>query len=619
MCGIAGFVNRDGEPASEGLVRAMIATIEHRGPDDDGVLIDGDVALGHRRLSIIDLVEGGQPLANEDESVWVVFNGEIYNFEDLRRDLVARGHRFRTHSDTEVLVHAYEEHGPDLVDELRGMFAFAIWDKARRSLLLARDRFGKKPLYVAESAGRLAFASEMKALLTLPWVNAGWDADGLDAYLHLGYIAGERTAYAGIRKVLPGTVEVWRADAAVERRQYWLPRAVPLDPMPTYDQACSELVERLEESVRIRLRSDVPLGAFLSGGVDSTCVVALMRMCGVKDLETFSIGFESEAASDVPYAREAARLLGTEHHELIHTADDAQLVTQVLDMFDEPYADSSAIPMFLVSRLARRRVTVALSGDGGDELFAGYSQYRTFRRYQRIDRVPWALQRVGRAVGTAAVRRGARGGRFVRMLAVPPEDRVGAPMLGPRMPWILGALDRRFRGFLAESHSGSRTVPTLPAGATVADRQLLDQRNYHVDDILAKVDRCSMAVSLEARAPLLDHHLADWVNGLPVEYKLRGGETKALLRDAMRRYVPGVPPAVLSRPKKGFGVPLKWMWGPLRDVVEERLRAAPPGLLDERGVARLLAADPGDRNCAVALWVVLNLASWAARHAETPW
>jgi asparagine synthase (glutamine-hydrolysing) len=625
VCGIAGILNfGDGEPASRDEILAMTDTLAQRGPDDEGLFLDGELALGHRRLSIIDLAEGRQPLADEKEAVWTVFNGEIYNFEELRGRLQSGGHRFRTRTDTEVLVHGYEERGDEVVDDLRGMFAFAIWDRSHRTLLLARDRFGKKPLYVAEARGRMAFASEMKALLTLPWVDTNWDASGLRAYLDLGYIPGDLTAYRGIRKVLPGTIEVWRGagteSAGKERwRTYWEPRAVPVEPLPTYDQACAELAERLHESVNIRLRSDVPLGAFLSGGIDSTCIVAMMRQCGVKDLKTFSIGFEGESRSDVPYAEQAARSLGTDHHTLVHTAADAGLVGRVLDLFDEPYADSSAMPMFLVSQLAREHVTVALSGDGGDELFAGYSQYPRFDRFRTIDRLPLSLQRAARAVGSRVIPEGAKGGRLVRMLAVPPGERVSTPMAGLRLRVMSQLLGDECTAFLDECCGERYWQPSFSPDATVTELQLHDQRNYLVDDILAKVDRCSMAVSLEARAPLLDHHLAEWVNGLPCEYKLRHGMTKALLRDAVQRHIPGVPASVLTREKKGFGVPLNWMWGPLRGFVEARLLAAPDGLLDRDAVTRLLAEPPVSRDHAVSLWVILNLASWAGRHPQAPW
>lgn len=624
MCGIAGILHfATQEPVSREQIRSMTATMAHRGPDDEGFLVDRELAIGHRRLSIIDLAEGHQPLHGEDDSVWVAFNGEIYNFEDLRTQLMAKGHRFTTRTDTEVLVHAYEEHGTQLVDELRGMFAFGVWDARRRRLLLARDRFGKKPLYVAEAPGKMAFASEMKALLQLSWVDRTWDARGLQGYLDCGYIPGAFTAYRGIRKMLPGTIEVWNGagqapSGLAERHSYWEPGPVPADPLPTYDEACGELAERLCECVRIRLRSDVPLGAFLSGGLDSTCIVAVMRMCGVNDLKTFSIGFDTEARSDLPFADEAARMLATDHHSLVHSAADPELVSQVIDLFDEPYADSSAIPMLLVSRLAREHVTVALSGDGGDELFAGYSQYLRFDRYRKIDRVPMPLQAAARAVGTRFIPRGARGGRFVRMLGVPAHERFGTRTRGPRLALLRGALGKPCLNFLDEvgdmAWSESEHPPT-----SVSDLQLRDQRDYLADDILAKVDRCSMAVSLEARAPLLDHTLAEWVNSLPTDYKLRNGETKALLRDTVRRHLPKVPDGVLSRGKKGFGIPLHTLWGPLAPLAHERFAAAPAGLLDEVGMRRLLDGDPMNRDNGVALWMILNMASWAGQHRQTPW
>ena len=587
--------------------------------------VDGQVALGHRRLSIIDLTDGRQPLANEDASIWVIFNGEIYNFAELRRNLVGRGHIFATQTDTEVLVHEYEDHGIDLVERLRGMFAFALWDGHRHELLLARDRFGKKPLYIAEGQGRMAFASEMKALFVLPWVDRTWNASALRAYLSLGYIPSTMTAYNGIRKILPGAVELWRGGhgqrGGLSRSwRYWEPRVVPCDPMPTYDEACLELAERLRESVRMRLRSDVPLGAFLSGGVDSTCVVALMRACGVEDLKTFSIGFENEGGSDIPFAEEAAHLLGTEHYSAVHTAADAMLLPKLLDLFDEPFADTSALPTFLVSRLARQHVTVALSGDGGDELFAGYSQYAAYDHYRAIDRIPRPARRLAGAVGTRLLRPGARGVRFVRQLNVPEDQRGLRHTQHVDQQMIAPFVGTELRAFLSELGSDVAWQEPYRHVSTVTDLQLVDQGNYLPNDILAKVDRCSMATSLEARTPLLDHELADWVNGLPVGYKLRGGQSKAILRDTIRRHVPGVPDSVLSRGKKGFGVPLSsWLWGPLSGYVRDTLTGAPRGLLNQEGVGRLLSSNPGQRKNSVALMFVVGLANWAERQPTVPW
>jgi asparagine synthase (glutamine-hydrolysing) len=627
MCGIAGIFNyRLDEAPDPGQVRRMMATLTHRGPDDEGVYASEQVVLGHQRLSIIDLVEGRQPLANEDASIWVIFNGEIYNFTELRRRLVARGHQFATQTDTEALVHEYEDRGVDLVGDLRGMFAFAIWDERRHELMLARDRFGKKPLYIAEGKGRIAFASEMKALLVLPWVDRTWNASALRAYLSLGHIPSTMTAYNGIRKMLPGTVELWCGDPVQPRGlsrswRYWQPSAVPCDPMPTYDEACYELAERLRESVQIRLRSDVPLGAFLSGGVDSTCVVALMRACGVEDLKTFSIGFESEGGSDVPFAEEAARALGTEHRSAVHTAADALvLLPELLDMFDEPFADTSALPTFLVSRLARQHVTVALSGDGGDELFAGYAQYAAFDHYRTIDKIPRGAQRLARAVGTRLLPPGARGARFVRMLDVPANQRGLRFAHKVEELSIARLVGTEMGAFLSECSSDAEWQEPYRHVSTVTDLQLLDQGNYMANDILAKVDRCSMAVSLEARTPLLDHQLADWVNGLPSEYKLRGGRSKAILRDTIRRHIPGVPDSVLSREKKGFGVPLaRWLWGPLSGFVQETLADAPQGLISEEGVRRLLSSSPEANKNSVVLMFALGLARWAQRQPTVPW
>ena len=625
MCGIAGIFNFGSpeEPDQE-LVRRMTAVLAHRGPDDEGVWSDRQVVLGHRRLSIIDLADGRQPLGNEDETVWVAFNGEIYNYMDLRSELRANGHTFATHSDTEVLVHGYEDHGVHFVEHLRGMFALALWDERNGKLVLVRDRFGKKPLYVAEGPDRMAFASEMKALLLLPWVDRTWNASALKAYFALGYIPASLTAYNGIRKVLPGTVEVWSAGehgprGLTQSWRYWQPQAGLQEPPPTYEEACRQLASRLRDSVAIRLRSDVPLGAFLSGGVDSTCIVALMRACGAENLKTFSIGFEGERESDLPFAREAASALGTDHYSLVHTAADAELIPKVLELFDEPFADSSALPTYLVSRLARGHVTVALSGDGGDELFAGYSQYTQAARYDVIDRIPHPVQRFLGRVGSRVIPEGAKGGGFVRMLDTAPQDRFVGPQRLRRRALFQGVLGAEVRQFVAEHGSDSEWQWAFAGSPSPTELQVRDQQRYLVDDILVKVDRCSMAVSLEARVPLLDHLLADWVNTLPIGFKLRGGESKAMLRDAIRAHVPGVPESVLRRKKKGFGVPLKWLMGPRAGFAREIIAGAPRGLFDERGLKWLFEADPQSNDHGIVLWYALSLASWAQRQSAVPW
>jgi asparagine synthase (glutamine-hydrolysing) len=622
MCGITGVLNASPhEPVATETLRAMTDTLVHRGPDDAGFFVRGPVGLGHRRLSIIDLATGDQPLSNEDGTVWLVFNGEIYNYGELRRGLEARGHRFTTQSDTEVIVHQYEEDGVRCVERFRGMFAFAIWDQRERRLVLARDRFGIKPLFVAQSDAGIAFASEMKALLRLPWVNRDWDGSALRAYLTLGYIPGRYTAYRGIRRFAPGTVETWDRAVAGDgwlgtTTRYWQPQ-VGEESRLTYAEAKDRLHELLLESVRLRLRSDVPLGAFLSGGIDSTTVVALMRRCGVEDLSTFSMGFEEQRYDELAYAQLAARRLRTDHHARIVTVDDISSLPTVLSAFDEPFGDDSAIPTFLVSRLARESVTVALSGDGGDELYAGYDHYRRVGRLARIDTLPLALRLAAGRLGSRVVPMQRRGGHLLRELSVPPERRrLHLPQESER-ELEAAVLSQPFVDFLQEGEADTEWEAMFVCPSSLTNDQLVDQGTYLPDDILVKVDRCSMAVSLEARVPLLDHVLADFVNSLPPSYKLRDGKAKRILKDVVAPYVPA---AVLERPKMGFAIPLRgWLAGPLRTFVEETLCASDGGLFDRAGVHALLASldeDGPDRSKRV--WLLLSLGAWAQAQPSGP-
>lgn len=623
MCGITGILNPAGdEPVERRLLQQMTDALAHRGPDASGLLLRGSAGLGHRRLSIIDLATGEQPMGNEDGSVSVAFNGEIFNYAELRRELVARGHVFRTDSDTEVIVHQYEEDGADCVRHFRGMFAFAIWDERRQELLLARDRFGIKPLFVAEQAGRVAFASEIKALLLLPWVDRSWNPSALRNYLGLGYISGPRTAYNGIRRFDPGSVEVWRRDGdrgwRARASRYWSPTGRRDSPPPSYEAAKERVFELLVESVRLRLRSDVPLGAFLSGGVDSTAIVALMRMCGVKDLKTFSIGFEESGYDEAPFASAAARHLGTEHHAETVTAADALLLRDLLGVFDEPFGDDSAIPTYLVSRLARERVTVSLSGDGGDELFAGYHHYRRMRRFLLVDRLPLSVRRPLARLGTRVLPVGVKGGGFVRELHVPAQRRIlWLASRGPD-PLVAAALGSGLAAFLDEAGSDDEWQEAFLHESSVTNAQLVDQSVYLPDDILVKVDRCSMAVSLEARVPLLDHKLAEYVNSLPAAYKMDGQVAKRIFKDVMKPYVPA---DTISREKRGFSVPLRaWLTGPLKGWVHEILLERSDGLFDGHGVRRLLETMPGGGDeASKQVWSLLSLAVWADGQATTPW
>ncbi len=625
MCGIAGlFAGAREEPISELQLRSMTDRIQYRGPDSDGFYCQPRIGLGMRRLRIIDLSTGDQPICNEDGTIWTVFNGEIYNFADLRADLIRKGHLFKTQTDTEVIVHQYEEDGERCVEKFRGMFAFAVWDARKQSLVLARDRFGIKPLFVAEQNGCLAFGSEMKALFSLPWIERLWNPVALRAYLRLGYIPCPLTPYQGIRKFKQGTVEVWeKAESGClhlqKRLAYWSPSATVARPMPSFEQAASDLMCLLKESVRLRLRSDVPLGAFLSGGVDSTSVVALMRLCGARDLRTFSIGFEDTRFNELPYAALAAEHLDTQHYTQVVTSADAHAAFDFLASLDEPFADSSAIPTYFVSRLAREHVTVSLSGDGGDELFAGYAQYPMLERYRVFDRLPQRARHVASQLGARLIAERGKGGGWVRRLGVPADQRLLSLVSHPLNGYLSSTLSPALRDFLSGGETDAIWQDAFQCENSVTAAQIVDQSTYLADDILVKVDRASMAVSLEARVPLLDHHLAEYVNALPASYKLFNGHGKRLLRHVMESHIPV---GVLCRPKMGFGIPLRsWLMGPLSHQVNELILDNPAGLFELAEVRDLIAAlRDGGRDLSDQVWKLLSLAIWADRQAGfMPW
>lgn len=618
MCGVVGLFTPVEPPGVDGpavVVRRMARRLSHRGPDSEGFVDRPGASMGMTRLSIIDLETGDPPISNEDGSLWVVFNGEIYNYAERRTRLITAGHQFKTHTDTEVIVHEYEERGPACVDQFRGMFSFAIWDTTRGHLLLARDRYGIKPLYVAARDGCLAFASEIKALLEVPWVDRSWDATALSAYLRLGYAPGVRTAYSGIRKLAPGTTELWTWDPvggirSESSRTYWKPSGEEMKPEPSFDEAARQVHRYLRESVRVRLRSDVPLGAFLSGGIDSSTVIAMMRQEGVDDLLTFSIGFEEQDFDELPYAGLVAKHFNTHHHARMVTATDALALPRLLEQFDEPFADCSAIPTFFVSQLARDHVTVALTGDGGDELFAGYSQYRRLAAYDLCALAPPAILKVAGALGARIIPQGKRGGDFLRKLGT---DRSlwHLDAIGPAMPeFCQAALSTSFREFLRVQTEPLALERLFASDGTPQAALITDQQTYLRDDILTKVDRMSMAVSLEVRVPLLDHLLAEYVNGLPFSYKMNLHRSKRILRHVVRDKLP---PQVLKRRKVGFVPPLRsWLRGPLREWSREVLFCNCPTVFDEKGLGRALAVLENDtRDCSNNIWVLLGLGVWA--------
>jgi len=590
MCGIAGkaSLHSAGPPVTAGLVERMIDTIRHRGPDDAGVYVDpgGRAGLGIRRLSIIDLATGHQPIASEDGAVWVVLNGEIYNYRELRANLEPR-HRFTTRSDTEVIVHLYEEHGPDLVAHLRGMFALAVWDAARGRLVVARDRLGKKPLYVAHAAaaGTLAFGSELKAVLADPAVPREIDPVALDEYLTYAFVPTPRSIYRAVAKLPAACRGVFDSGGwRVER--YWsvdYAHPEPTDAAAALDQ----FEEKFAESVRLRLESDVPLGCFLSGGLDSGLVTALMARLSRRPVRTFTIGFRERGYDELPYARRTAAHCRTEHTDEVVDWNVTDLVPLLARHFDEPFGDSSAVPTYHVCRMARRYITVALSGDGGDELHAGYNRYQAHKLVEAYLRLPRALQprwlegllmrmpTTSAYFGTSVVkslqhlvefadgvrRRGWQSwlryfddelrGRLYSRAALDRLRAAGRPGAGPAADSIDDIVRR-------STHSGG-----------VHRLMWIDMMTYLPDDILVKVDRMSMAVGLECRAPLLDHRLVEWLATLPLGLKMRGMTRKVLLRRLADRYFPR---GAFDRPKQGFMIPLAvWFRGELGDWLVGRL------------------------------------------------
>jgi len=573
MCGICGIVNSDGQPVSAEVLSRMSAALVHRGPDDSGSYLspEGNAGLGFRRLSIIDLTTGHQPLSNEDRAVWIVFNGEIYDFQATKKELLAAGHRFSTRTDTEVIVHLYEEFGTRCVEHLRGMFAFAIWDEKRKCLFAARDRVGKKPFFYTVRDGKLAFASELKSLLRLipaPEI----DPAALSQYLAFGYIPAPRTIYRNICK-LPPAHWLRFSSSGLELQRYWNLSFAP-EPAPSEEKLTGQVEELLREAVRLRLISDVPLGALLSGGVDSSIVVALMAQEGGRPPKTFSVGFEESEYSELDYARKVAKHLGTEHHEQIVRPDVVELLNELVLHYDEPFADSSMIPTYLVCKHAREHITVALSGDGGDEVFGGYPRYLYETWIDRYLRVP-----------------GSRG-LAQALSAFWPDTWRGYRQLG-KMKYADGARYAEQMSFF-DSHwrralHGDSGLENDGAQAYVREHFLLREERanweslsqlqyldtvvgYLPGDILTKVDMASMRVSLEVRSPLLDHRLVEFMARVPAHYKIRGRCTKYLLKKIGEKLVP---PEVLHRPKRGFAIPLEhWFRKEVNGYLREMLLGA---------------------------------------------
>jgi len=627
MCGIAGFVDlwdatsiRSAEERAVSLDR-MCRIIRHRGPDDQGVMLKPGVALGMRRLAIIDLVTGHQPISGEDGSVTIVFNGEIYNFQETKPKLEARGHTFKTHSDTEAIVHAYEEHGPACLKELRGMFAFAIWDDKAQSLFVARDRAGKKPLYyTTTSSGTFVFGSELKTLLEHPDVERELNPLALDAYFTLGYVPDPLSIFRNIHKLPPGHYLTF-TKGRVDVQQYW-DFDFREEPKRSEADYVAELRDLLDESVRLRLISDVPLGAFLSGGIDSSTVVGLMARHMGQPVKTFSIGFHEDSYNELEYARLTAKKFGTDHHEFFVTPDICAIVDELVWHFDEPFADSSAIPTYMVSKLARDYVTVILSGDGGDELFGGYTRYVVERKRGGFERLPKPLREGLMRPLSERLPHATWGRNYLHNVSLDPIARYLDSVS------VFTSLNRKalytpdfFQKLGQGGYAGNlfRELADQVKTDEPLDRLLyVDSKTYLPGDILTKVDRMSMAVSLEARAPLLDHKLIDFVTGVPASLKLAGFQTKHLLKEAVKDLIPA---DILHRPKQGFGVPIQeWINQQLRSRIRDTLRDARTrqrGYINSNYLDILLDEhERGRRDHSMGLWSLLMLELWHRRFLD---
>jgi len=624
MCGICGLSYSDQRRGDEELLRAMSDAIRHRGPDSEGTLVDAGVGLAMRRLSIIDVKGGDQPIANEDESAWVILNGEIYNYPEMRAQLESRGHQFRTMTDTECILHYYEDEGEACVQRLRGMFAFALWDRARRRLLLARDRLGKKPIYYSIQKGTLYFCSELAGLLRALPFRPEVDLEAIDLYLSLQYVPEPRTVYKGVLKLPAAHTLTWEGGEATLRR-YWDYAALPKI-HGGEEELAADLRSRLRESVRIRLMSEVPLGAHLSGGLDSSIVVALMAELSDRPVRTFSVGFEEEGYSELPYARAVAQRYATRHQEFLLRYDDVPATMEkIAEHFGEPFADPSAIPLFLLARLTRESVTVALNGDGGDEALAGYQRYWLDPLANTYLRAPaWFRQRLVPAV-TGNLR-----DDFSRPVGQSlPDGLKRLRQLGETDPrasilrWgsYFSPNDRRAL-WKAEHRSG--LVPGNAAALIIEayeratgsplDRTLYaDIHTYLPGDLLVKADRMTMAASLEARSPFLDQELIEWTARLPGNLKVRGRRGKYLLRKA---FADALPKEVIRHRKQGFGIPLSsWFCGPLKEWTRDLLLSSSSPLTEWMNTAPMQsmldqhaagAADHGKR-----LYALVMLAMWA--------
>jgi len=626
MCGIVGIVRNDKTDVDQALVARMCAAIRHRGPDEDGFYFNGAVGLGMRRLAIIDLKSGQQPIHNRDRTAWIVFNGEIYNYRELRQQLEQLGHTFYTNSDTEAIVHAYDQYGADCPKHLRGMFAFAIWDTRTQELFLARDRVGKKPILYAQVNGQFIFGSEFSALLLHPDIGRDIDAEALHHYLTFMCVPAPLTAYKAIRKLEPGhSLRYRKGEIKIER--YWQPDFSKKISV-SEEEAGERAIEILRDAVKVRLMSEVPLGAFLSGGIDSSAVVALMSEVSSAPVKTFSIGFEEQDFSELHHARRVAEHVGADHHEFVVRPDALEVLPILVEHYGEPYADSSAIPTYYVARETRKHVTVALNGDGGDESFAGYERYAAMRLAEAYHRIPALLRdnvmrQAIELMPASATRRGRVRDlkRFMQAASLGKAERylrwVSVFDAQAKQDLYTEDFQRQTQGVSAANMLDPWFAQANGSG-TVDAALLTDIMTYLPNDLLVKVDIATMAVSLEARSPFLDHHVMEFAASLPEKFKLRGLTTKYLLKRMLKKLLPA---ENLDRRKMGFGVPVgHWFRGRLQPFLRETLLAEAAlkrGLFKPDAVKQLIELHTrGERDYSHQLWTLLMLELWFRRFID---
>lgn len=610
MCGICGIVSSENSYlVQEKLLGAMCDVISHRGPDEEGYYINNAIGLGMRRLKIIDLSTGSQPIFNEDRSIVVVFNGEIYNFLELRNSLTKKGHTFSSNSDTEVIVHLYEDNGDSFVEHLNGMFGIALWDKKRKKLILARDRMGEKPLYYTKKEDILVFGSELKSILCFPNLNPEINNEAVYHYFTFNYIPTPLTIYKNINKLAPGEYLTFK-DNKITIKKYWSLTPAKQIEIKDEKEVAEELQRQLVRSIKMRLISDVPLGAFLSGGIDSSIMVALMSQISNGPVKTFSIGLENDTRSELPFARQVAKRYATEHHELIANPNAVDLIDKVLWHFDEPFADSSALPTFLVSQLTRQHVTVAISGDGGDELFGGYERYQRILARTSTNKTPKGIRHLLSNTIGAALPFGTKGKAFMQSLQYSDYD------------FFTIGTSEELKGQLFSKDFlysiSSITSKDIANTAFLPNRSLLkkcinfDMKYYLPDDILVKVDRMSMAASLETRAPFLDHNVVEFASSIPDNLKIKENITKYILKNTFRHLLPE---AIFTRGKSGFSIPLEdWFRKELKEMLQTNLstrKLKETGVLSPHFVKTILNQHfSGKRNHKRLIWMILIFQLW---------